>query len=268
MPPKKTSSPPAPAGQSRYRVEALAKGLRLLQMFTESRTTIKLNDLATETGIPLPTAFRLVMTLVDEGFLEQQPDGGYRPAPKVLALGFSALSGLDLVEISAGPLQRLADATGETVNLGVLSDDRVLYLVRLRNRDLVTANIQVGSRLPAVYTSMGKMLLASLDEADLRARVTAESFSAGAGPNAATSLERLLPSLRAIREQGWSVQDEELAYGLRSVAAPIHGSDGQVVASANIAVRAMEVSSEKLVEEIRPRILDTCREISSLLGHR
>ena len=108
------------------------------------------------------------------------------------------------------------------MNLAVLSGDRVLYLVRLRNSDLVTANIQVGSTLPAVHTSIGKLLLAYLDEADLAARITDASFSANSGPNAKLSLAELREELRAIRDQGWAMQDEELAYGLRSVAGAGH----------------------------------------------
>ncbi len=81
--------------------------------------------------------------------------------------------------------------TGETVNLAVLTGDRVLYLVRLRNSDLVTANIQVGSTLPAVHTSIGKLLLAHLDDADLRERITEASFPAQHGPNAKVSLDEL-----------------------------------------------------------------------------
>ena len=103
----------------------------------------------------------------------------------------------------------------------MLTGDRVLYLVRLRNSDLVTANIQVGSTLPAVTTSIGKLLLAYLDEDDLAERVTAASFAAQHGPNAKVSLDELRDELAQIRDQGWAMQDEELAYGLRSVAGPI-----------------------------------------------
>ncbi len=255
----------APAKRS-YQVEALAKGLRLLGLFSEQRVAMKLTDMAAETGVPLPTAFRIAATLVAEGFLEQLPDGSYRPAPKVLTLGFSALRGLDLVQLAEGPLRRLADTTGLTVNLGTLSEDKVLYLIRLRNGDLVTANIQVGSRLPAAYTSMGKLLLAELDDADLAARLTEQSFAGRAGPNAAHSLDELRPMLAVIRAQGWAVQDEELAYGLRSVAAPVRDSSGRTVAAVNVAVPAREYPAARMVGELRPRLQATCDEISRLLG--
>jgi len=148
----------------------------------------------------------------------------------------------------------------------VLNGDRVLYLVRLRNSDLVTANIQVGSTLPAVHTSIGKLLLAQLDQDELRDRISDASFPAQHGPNAKVSLDELRHELAQIREQGWAVQDEELAYGLRSVAGPISGPDGRVVAGVNLAVQARDWSAQRIVRELKPVVLATCAEISQLVS--
>ena len=142
----------------------------------------------------------------------------------------------------------------------------MLYLVRLRNSDLVTANIQVGSTLPAVHTSIGKLLLSYLDEADLagadhrrvvRGQLRAQRQAVAGRAAGASS--------RTVRDQGWAMQDEELAYGLRSVAAPITGPDGRVLAGVNLAVQARDWSSQRIVRELRPAVLATCAEISGLL---
>ena len=140
---------PGQASQPDYRVEALAKGLRVLSVFSEQRPTWRITDIAAEVSLPLPTAYRIVMTLTAEGYLDHLPSGDYRPGVRVLTLGTAALRSLDLVELATPKLQELANATKETVNLAVLTGDQVLYLVRLRNSDLVTANIRVGSLLPA-----------------------------------------------------------------------------------------------------------------------
>jgi IclR family pca regulon transcriptional regulator len=248
-----------------YRVEALAKGLRILSLFNEQRPSWRVTDLAAAAGLPMPTVYRVVMTLTAEGYLDHLPNGDYRPGIRTLTLGTAALRSLDLVDIATPRLQRLAQSTGETVNLAVLTGDRVLYLVRLRNSDLVTANIQVGSMLPAVTTSIGKLLLAYLDEADLNERITPESFATQHGPNAKVSLDELRSELAAIQNQGWAMQDEELAYGLRSVAAPIVEPGGRVVAGANLALQARDWSTQRIVRELKPRILETCAEISALL---
>jgi IclR family pca regulon transcriptional regulator len=269
-PPAAPATVPAQAAQPtqtdrpEYRVEALAKGLRILSLFDEQRPTWRVTDIAAAAQLPMPTVYRVVMTLTAEGYLDHLPNGDYRPGVRTLTLGTAALRSLDLVALASPKLQRLGETTGETVNLAVLTGDRVLYLVRLRNSDLVTANIQVGSTLPAVHTSIGKLLLAYLDEADLRARIGDESFPTQHGPNAKVSLDELRPELTQIREQGWAMQDEELAHGLRSVAGPITGPDGRVIAGVNLALQARDWSTQRIVRELKPVVLAACAEISQL----
>lgn len=253
--------------QADYRIEALSKGLRVLGLFNERRPSMRLSDMAAEADLTLPTTYRIAMTLMSDGFLEQLPDGTYRPAPRVLTLGFAALAGLDVVQLATPVLERLAAKTAETVNLAMLSGDRVLYLVRLRNADLVTANIQVGSTLPAVATSIGKLLLAFLDEGELQARVTPASFG-NAGPRALQSLDELLPDLEVIRRRGYALQDEELAYGLRSVAAPVRDSSGRVVAGLNVAVNAQDWPVKRMTRDLRPLVVEAGVEVSRRLGWR
>ena len=254
--------------RTEYRIEALAKGLRILSLFTEQRPVWRISDIAIAAAIPVPTVFRIVMTLVEEDYLDHLPNGDYRPGVRVLALGTAALRSSDLVEMATPLLHTLAAASGETVNLATLTGDRVLYLVRLRNSDLVTANIQVGSTLPAVHTSIGKLLLAHLDHAELGRRITSSSFSTPHGPNAKVSLDELKMELDEIRVRGWATQDEELAYGLRSVAAPVRDDQGHVIAGANVAVASREWSTQRIVRELRHRIVETCLQISALLGYR
>jgi IclR family pca regulon transcriptional regulator len=265
--PTRRSTTDATPAKPEYRVEALAKGLRILSLFTEKRPTWRISDIAPAVGVPLPTAYRIVMTLTAEGYLDHLPNGDYRPGVRVLTLGTAALRSLDLVEVATPRLQQLAAETGETVNLATLTGDRVLYLVRLRNSDLVTANIQVGSTLPAVHTSIGKLLLAGLDPDELEARITDDSFERNHGPNAKLSLDELRDELAKIRADGWAMQDEELAYGLRSVAAQVCDASGRVVAGANVAVQSRDWSSQRIVRELRPLVTAAAHDISTLLGH-
>ncbi|WP_062385532.1 IclR family transcriptional regulator [Demequina iriomotensis] len=240
---------------NRYRIEALAKGLDVLSLFDESVTELKLREISDRTGIPMPTAFRVVATLEEAGFLERAEDGTIRPGVAVLTLGSAALRGSSLVQVSEQPLRRLAESTGETVNMGVLLGDEVLYLVRLRNSDLVTANVQVGSTLPAPVTSMGKLLLAYVPEQERRDLLAAYDFSRAVGPNAARSAADLEPALTAIRADGYALQDEEVAAGLRSVSVPVLGRDRRPAAAINIAVAA----NRHPVEDLRGQLLDALR---------
>ncbi len=256
---------------SRYRIEALAKGLDVLRLFDESVTSLKLREICDRTGIPMPTAFRVVATLEEGGYLERLPDGSIRPGVAVLLLGSAALRGSSLVQLSEQPLRRLAEESGETVNLGVLVGDQVLYLARLRNSDLVTANIQVGSTLPAAYTSMGKLLLAYLSDAELKRTLANHDFGADAGPNAAKSLDELRERLAVIREQGYSLQDQEVAAGLRSVSVPVFGRDLSVngtarpAAAINIAVASSRHDLASLRGPLLKRLRATADDISRLL---
>ena len=213
----------------------------------------------------MPTVYRVVMTLTAEGYLDHLPNGDYRPGVRTLTLGTAALRSLDLVGIATPKLQRLGETTGETVNLAVLTGDRVLYLVRLRNSDLVTANIQVGLD-PAGRAHVDRQAAAGpprrggpVEPASPRSR---SRLSTAPTPRSrSTSCATSWPQ---IREQGWAMQDEELAYGLRSVAGPIIGPDGRVVAGVNLAVQARDWSTQRIVRELKPVVLATCAEISQL----
>ena len=255
----------APRG---YHIEGLDRGLRVLSMFSELRREMRMSDIAEHTGLPTPTVFRILRTLENRGYVERLKNGAFIPGAAVLSLGFAALQGSDLAQTSEVPLRQLADDLGETVNLGVLVGHQVLYLQRIRNADLIAANIQVGSLLPAVSTSIGKLLLAYQPVAKLRAEMDAGAFkSAWSGPRAAASLDELLPQLAIIRERGWAVQDEELASGLRSISAPIMDATGQVLAGINVAVSAARWSLADLESRALDRLRATTSQISQRLGY-
>src|ERR1700728_5310350 len=114
--PVDAESPERPEAPERpgYRVEALAKGLRILSLFDEQRPSWRVSDLAVAAGLPMPTAYRVVMTLAAEGYLDHLPNGDYRPGVRTLTLGTAALRSLDLVAIATPKLQQLAARTGET----------------------------------------------------------------------------------------------------------------------------------------------------------
>ena len=250
---------------NQYRIESLSKGLQVLKLFDESTVSLRLREICDLTGIPMPTAFRIVSTLEEDGFLERSADGSVQPGVAVLQLGSAALRGSSLVQVSERPLRHLAEVTGETVNLGVLLEDQVLYLARLRNADLVTANVQVGSTLPAVYTSMGKLLLAYLSPEELDRRIGTHSFTGG-GPNAVANRAELDARLATIREQGYSIQDQELAQGLRSVSVPVFGPNRTPAAAINIAVSSQRHDVESLRGELLTQLQATAADIGVRLG--
>jgi IclR family pca regulon transcriptional regulator len=189
----------------------------------------------------------------------------------VLDLGFSAMNSMDVREISAPYLRQLSDDTGCTVNLAILDGPDVVYIERCRATRLgqreIDLDIHVGSRLPAYCTALGKAMLAFLPEQE-RADIVDRIEFVKLGPNTVTTRSELLVALEHVRLEGFAVNNEELAYGLRSIAAPLRGHDGAVVAAINLAVHRTMVTMDDLVLRLSPVLKRTATEISTRIGHR
>jgi IclR family transcriptional regulator, pca regulon regulatory protein len=250
-----------------FTIRSLVRGLRVLQAFDGVKNQLTLTEIAALVDLPLPTASRVARTLEEEGFLDRDEHGVFRLGPALLRLAAVVREGTDLLPVARGPLQKLADNTNETTNLSVLDGGRILYLLRIRNADLVTADIHVGSSLPTTCTSMGKLLLALLPDEQLRPRLARLDFTAGRGPRAIRNQHRFLDEVRQIRQQGWALQDEELELGLRSVAAPIRAGS-KVLAAINLAVPAARWSTDELIRHFLPEVITTAQEISAELTAR
>ena len=251
---------PRPA--SRYTVAALDRGLRVLSAFSDENRRMHAAEVAAVTGLPLPTAFRMLRTLCAAGYVRQWRDGAYAPDIGVLPLGFAALRSSELVVAAEHPLEELARAAGETVNLAVLSGVDVLYLRRVLNGDLITANLQVGSRLPAHAGALGTVLLAQYDD-DAVGAMPMPAAVAGS----ARSRDALLARIATARERGWAIQDadEDEAPGLRTVAVPVASRSGGP-AGIDVAARAARWQARAMADEFVPALRRTARLISARLG--
>ena len=179
---------------------------------------------------------------------------------RVLELGYSFLSSLTLPEIAQPHLRELVSLVHESSSVSVLDGAEVVYVAREPTQRIMTVAISVGTRFPAYATSMGRVLLAGLDEAELdqflqRAELrplTAETV---------TDVAALRAELGRVREQGWAIVDQELEGGLRSVAAPIHSPDGSVVAAINLSTHASRRTLEAIRQALLPPLLETAARI-------
>jgi IclR family transcriptional regulator, pca regulon regulatory protein len=248
-----------------YFNESLARGLKILLLFSSQNRWLSLSDIARQTGVNPATVMRLLGTLERMGFVERSLSRRkYRPGLAVLKLGYSALHASSIRELALPHLERLAQQTGETVNMGVLAETSVLYIVRLKRTELVTADIHVGSTLPAYSSSMGKVLLAHLPQPQLTVLLKSMRLERR-GPNTITDRRVLRSALIQIRKQGWALQDEETAAGLRSVSAPIHDRSRNVVAAINIATPTTRVTVDRLLTDLLPPLMETAQAISELV---
>jgi IclR family pca regulon transcriptional regulator len=252
--------------------QSLERGLGILAAFTPTQPSLGVSELAREVGLSRSTTHRYMSTLTRLGYLQQDAASRrYRLGPRVLDLGFSAINSMELRVISSPYLQRLSDETGFTVNMAILDGTDILYVERCRSSRAgqreIDLNLHVGSRLPAYCTSMGKVLLAYL--APKRRAALLDGLPLGKrGPNTLTSRKALEAELAAIRERGLALNNEELAYGLRSIAAPVRGPGGDVVAAINLAVHSSMVSMRDLVARLGASLQRTAAEISSQVGYR
>jgi IclR family pca regulon transcriptional regulator len=252
--------------------QSLERGLAILSSFDSERPLIGVSELSRELALSRSTAHRYFATLAQLGYLQQDPGSKrYRLGPKVLDLGFSAINSMELREVAAPHLRALSDDTGFTVNLAILDGVDVVYIERCRSarpgqRD-IDLNLHVGSRLPAYCTAMGKAILAFVPGPRLDELVAMIDF-APRGPNTVTDEGAFRDELARVREAGVAVNDEELAYGLRSIAAPVSSQSGEVVAALNLAVHRTMVSKDELIVRYGPAVLGAARDISAGMGHR
>ncbi len=252
----------------RYFVTALARGMQILDAFSGDRHHLSLTEVAAGAGLDKSTAFRLVYTLEQLGYLERDPQTKlYRPSLRLLRFGFAALNSLELVQIAQPLLKALSARCGETTNMSVRDGGEIVYVARNRTQGILNVGLEVGSRLPVWCTSMGKAQLVDLSPAELRSLLGERPFT-GMGPNAAAGLDALLLDLDGVRQRGYAVNDEELAAGVRSVAAPVRDAGGAIVAAINISVPGARVAREELDTRLAPMVRETAQQISQALGAR
>jgi DNA-binding IclR family transcriptional regulator len=257
---------PKPANEHRYVVSAVAKALQLLSGFSVREQHLSLAVLATRTRIPRATAFRLLATLESEGFLVKE-DGEYRLGFKCFVLGNVAAAGLDLRKEARPHLLALRDATGETTQVAILDSWQVVYIERVLSRQAVGyMTSRAGAILPAYCTGLGKALLAYRPEADVAAWAATQTFKAHT-LTTITSVEKLLEEMRAIRQRGYAVDEQERELGVRCIAAPVRDHEGEVVAAISVAGPSDRMPRQLVGSEMAAKVVAAAQSISLRLGH-
>ena len=250
---------------ARYTVDAAAKALELLSVFSFREPRLSLADLATRTGIPRATAFRLLSTLEQSGFLDKV-HGAYQVGIKCFVLGNIVAGGLDLRETARPHLAALREATRETTQIAILDHWQVVYLERmLSSMSVGYMRSRAGAILPAYCTGLGKTLLAYRPEGEVQAWAATQKFAA-LTPRTITSAKRLLKELAVIRERGYGLDEEEREKGVSCVAAPISNHTGEVVAAISVAGPTERMPRDLVGSEIAAAVVAAARAISVDLG--
>ena len=246
-------------------VQSVDRAVTILEII--ARTGLAgVTDIAAELGVHKSTASRIISTLEVRGLVEQDHNRGkYRLGLGILRLAGATTARLDIVQ-EARPITRLlAEQTGETINIAVLSDGAALYLDQASATASVQSHNWVGQRIPLHATSNGKVLLSGLSEAGIRA--TLGSKLQYYTPQTVTSLPRLLREIAEVLEQGYSVVTDELEVGLTAVSAPIRNAHGDVIASISVSGPSFRFTDDR-ADTAQDLLVRAAADISSRLGWR
>ena len=242
-------------------IEALARGLDVIRAFQPGRPVMSLTEVAAATGLARPTARRILLTLQELGYARPE-HGGFALTPRVLELGVSYVRSTGLWEVARPHLERLVAQTHESSSIAQLDGSDIVYVARVAVPKIVALSVQIGTRFPALQTSLGKVLLAALPPDELE-RVLAEPSRSGIEPRWRPGRQERDAMLREVRAKGWALTDEQLALGIRSVAAPLRDGSGKVIAAVNVNSHAAETSLDRLTGEHLPLLLTTAGAISA-----
>jgi IclR family transcriptional regulator, pca regulon regulatory protein len=241
-------------------VAAIGRGFDVIKAFGPSNPVMTGSQIAAMTGISRPTVRRLLMTLEQLGYAAKTDDG-YTLTVRTLELGTACVSALDEWELARPHLVRLVARTGESSSIAQLDGSDIVYRERVAVPKVIAPRVRIGSRFPATATSLGRVLLAALSDDALHATLAIPSRSRII-PRVSPTLRELTDSLASVRERGWSVSDQLLSFGVRSIAAPVRGADGTVTAAINIAVHPAETSLDTLINAHLPLLLEAAAAIT------
>lgn len=241
----------------------LAKGLAVIESFGADSPRQSISEVSAASGLDRATARRCLLTLAHLGYADY--DGKFFTlTPRVLRLGTACLAGMPLPQLVQPSLDLLSERIGESSSVSILDGAEIVYVARAAQRKVMSISLMPGSRLPAFCTSMGRVLLAALPEAEARAVIGPGPLPART-PMTVTDPEAVMAELARVRAQGHALIDQEVEQGLRSIAVPLADARGRVVAALNVGVSARQKTVEELVPMFLPELQRVATEIRAML---
>lgn len=241
-------------------IQSLERGLAVINSFSGEHPGQTLSEVADQTGLTRATARRVLITLTELGYVDQR-GRSFSLTPKVLELGYSFLSSLRVVDVAQPSMERLVDQVQESSSMSVLDGTQIVYVARVPTKRIMTIALALGSRLPAYPTSMGRVLLAGLDDDEFEEIIEQTKFEE-LTPHTVTDEKHFRELIYQCRDEGFALVDQELEEGVRSIAAPIKNRRGEVIAAMNVSCHASRVDVPGMHEAFKPRLLEAAAEIS------
>jgi IclR family transcriptional regulator, pca regulon regulatory protein len=262
-PPKNAGDSDAFTGDPNF-MTSLARGLAVIQAFSQRRHHLTISQVSTTTGLSRAAVRRCLYTLAKLGFAGSDDNRHFFLRPRILALGHSYISSMPLATAAQPVLEHISHLLHESCSIATLDGVDIVYIARANVTRIMSIDLGVGSRLPAFCTSMGRAILANLPPEELEtvlARVEFKRYT----ERTITNPAKLTQALRQIRRDGYSIIDQELEHGLRSMAVPIQNPSGKVVAALNIGAHAQRVSIQEMQTKFLPHLRAAAQELCLLL---
>lgn len=246
-----------------FHINSLEKGTRVLELLAE-KGELSVTKVAEHLALNRTGSHRFLATLRELGYVEKNRENRYQLTFKILELGMKMANRFEIRREARPYMQELSLAFKETVNLGYRDGLEILHLDKIDSLQILRMDSPVGSRAPAYCTALGKSSLAFLPPQELDALLNGIKLKSH-GPNTITSKKRLREELEKIRNQGYAIDNEELAYGLRCVAAPIFDHTDVPRYSISVAGPAVRFT-EKRTQQIQKKLKNVCSQLSRRLG--
>jgi len=241
----------------------LAKGLAVLGSFGRHRPTMTLAQAAQAVDLSRATARRVLHTLVELGYVEQT-GRQFALSPRIMRLGFAYISSQSWVDRALPLMKTLSERFHESCSAAILEGAEIIYVARIPARRIISVTLAVGSRLPAFHSSMGRIQLGFLDDAEIWRRLKSVRFEP-LTPATIIDLQALHEGILDDHRQGFSIVDEELERGLRSIAVPIVDRDGQCVGALNLSTHSTRTTRNALRETFLPELKSVAEQVSALV---
>jgi IclR family pca regulon transcriptional regulator len=255
---------PAPPRPGDAYVQSFARGLAVIRSFGPQAREQTLSDVAAATGLTRAGARRILLTLETLGYVRSE-GRLFSLTPRILDLGFAYLSSLPLWNLAEPVMEELVEQLKESCSAAVLDDTDIVYVLRVPTHKIMSITLGVGSRLPAYCTSMGRVLLADLDDDAVLAVLERSNLSKRTA-HTLVQPARILREIARVREQGYSLVVEELEEGLISLAAPIRDRSGRVVAAMNVSGQAARTPPDLMRKRFLPKLQQAAARVSMLLS--
>ena len=244
-------------------IESLDRGLRVFELFGADARPMTLSDLARAADLPRATARRILFTLERAGYVASEGKM-FTLTPRVLGLAGAYLASNQVVAVLQPALDRLASAAQEISSLAILDGHDVIFIARASPARVFSAGIDLGYRLPAFCTSVGRAMLGKYSDAELTAALAAMELRAMT-PFTVTDRALLHATITADRGMGYSLVDREAEPGFRSISVPVRRYDGTVVAAINMGAHVDRVSTDEMIDRFLPLLRESADSVKPML---